>query len=157
MSKKKDRFQEIGRLIASEKIHTQEGLLENLSKNGYDVTQATLSRDLKEIGVAKVPDNEMGYVYVMPNSISQASKHMSMINLPVESVIWVEFTHSFAVLKTHSGFASSVAMFIDHAKMPEIIGTLAGDDTILLMNRETYTREEILKALHKYFPQLQER
>jgi len=157
MTKKKDRILVIGRLIASEKLHTQEELLESLSKNGYDVTQATLSRDLKELGVAKVPDNEMGYVYVMPNSLSQASKHMSLINLPVESVIWVEFTHSFAVLKTHPGFASSVAIFIDHAKMPEIIGTLAGDDTILLINRETYTREEVLSALRKYFPRLQER
>lgn len=156
MSKKNYRIEAIGRLIASEKIHTQEDLLESLSKKGYSVTQATLSRDLKELGVAKVPDSEMGYVYMMPNSISQASKHMSLVNLPLESVIWVEFTHSFAVLKTHAGFASSVAIFIDHSKMPEIIGTLAGDDTILIINRETYTRHEILAALRRLFPGLKE-
>ena len=157
MSKKTDRIQEIGRLIASEKIRTQEELLESLSKSGYVVTQATLSRDLKELGVAKVSDSDMGYVYVMPNSLGQATKRLSMSDLPVESVYWVEFTHSFAVLKTHSGFASSVAIFIDHAKMPEIVGTLAGDDTILIISRESYTRESILGALRRLFPKLKER
>lgn len=156
MSKKRDRVEAISRLIASEKIHTQEGLLERLSKNGFNVTQATLSRDLKELGVAKVPDSEMGYIYVMPSSLSQASKHLSLMNVPTESVVWVEFTHSFAVLKTHAGFASSVAIFIDHSKMPEIIGTLAGDDTILIINRENYARNEILKALRRLFPGLKE-
>lgn len=156
MSKKRDRIEAISRLIASAKIHTQEGLLERLSKNGFNVTQATLSRDLKELGVAKVPDSEMGYIYVMPSSLSQASKHLSLMNVPTESVVWVEFTHSFAVLKTHAGFASSVAIFIDHSKMPEIIGTLAGDDTILIINRENYARNEILAALRRLFPGLKE-
>ncbi len=156
MSKKSDRIQAINRLIASEKIHTQEGLLESLAKGGFVVTQATLSRDLKELGVAKVPDSELGYIYVMPSSLNQTTKHLSLMNVPTDSVVWVEFTHSFAVLKTHSGFASSVAMFIDHSKMPEIIGTLAGDDTILVINRDNYARKDILAALRRLFPGLKE-
>ena len=94
---------------------------------------------------------EFGYID------DHAIKTTRELNIPTESVISVEFTHSFAVLKTHSGFASGVATFIDSVKMPEIIGTLAGDDTILLITREPYTQNQILASLRKYFPELEQR
>ncbi len=156
MSKKKDRVLEIKKLVSSMKISGQEELLDLLKQRGIEVTQATLSRDLKAIGVAKTPDAETGYAYVLPGNVHQA-KPFPLLNMPEESVISIEFTHSFAVLKTHSGFASGVATFIDSVKMPEIIGTLAGDDTILVITREPYTKVEILNALRNYFPGLVER
>jgi Arginine repressor len=156
MSKKRDRVLEISRLISSMKVASQEQLLELLKQRGIVVTQATLSRDLKALGVAKVPDLESSYAYVLAGH-SHAIKTTRELNIPTESVISVEFTHSFAVLKTHSGFASGVATFIDSVKMPEIIGTLAGDDTILLITREPYTQNQILASLRKYFPELEQR
>ncbi|HUX54562.1 MAG TPA: hypothetical protein VMV56_09125 [Williamwhitmania sp.] len=156
MSKKKDRVLEIKRLISSMKISSQEQLLVFLKQGGIEVTQATLSRDLKAIGVAKAPDLETGYAYVLAGS-THGSKPTPTLNVPLESVVSVEFTHSFAVLKTHSGFASGVATFIDSVKMLEIIGTLAGDDTILLITREPFTKGQILSSLRNFFPDLVER
>lgn len=156
MSMKRDRVQEIRRLVSSRKISSQERLLDLLKQSGYEITQATLSRDLKAIGIAKVPDRETGYAYVVPSS-GQVFKPAQSPNIPIENVLSVEFTHSFAVLKTHSGFASGVATFIDSIKLPEIIGTLAGDDTILLITREPYTKSQILSSLRYYFPDLEDR
>jgi transcriptional regulator of arginine metabolism len=153
---KRDRVQEIRRLVSSRKISSQERLLDLLKQSGFEITQATLSRDLKAAGIAKVPDRETGYAYVVPSS-GQVFKPTQSPNIPSENVLSVEFTHSFAVLKTHSGFASGVATFIDSIKLPEIIGTLAGDDTILLITREPYTKSQILSSLRYYFPDLEDR
>ena len=89
---KEGRKQTIKRIISTRKISGQEELVEILSGLGYEITQATLSRDLKEIGVAKVFDPDMGYVYALPQNIGVMDKIGSKMNLPGESITSIEFS-----------------------------------------------------------------
>jgi transcriptional regulator of arginine metabolism len=150
--RKESRKQEVKKLISTRKISSQEELVELLNGLGYETTQATLSRDLKEIGVARISDNEKGHIYVLPQDIGMMDKIGSKFNLPGESITFIEFSYNFGIIKTYPGFASSVAIFIDSSKVDEIAGTIAGDDTILVIPREPATKKELKAALSKLFP-----
>ncbi len=150
---KNSRKQEIKRLIVALKISNQDELLEALRKLGYELTQATLSRDLKELGVAKMPDSEKGYIYVLPEKMGMHERMPSSLNMPV-SVMSLEFSYYLGILKTLPGFASSVAIYIDSHHAKEIAGTIAGDDTILIIPREPATHEEVKEALKGILPKL---
>lgn len=149
---KDNRKQDIKKIISTQKISGQDELLVALKKMGYELTQATLSRDIKEMGIAKVPDHERGYIYVLPKNIGLGDR-MSM-NTQSDSIVSLEFSFNFGIIKTLPGFASSVAIYIDSLDLSEIIGTIAGDDTILIIPRESYSRAELSAALHKIFPKL---
>lgn len=151
---KNSRKQEIKRLILSLKISNQDELLEELRKLGYELTQATLSRDLKELGVAKMPDNEKGYIYVLPDRMGMREQMPSSLNMPSVSVLSLEFSYQFGILRTLPGFASSVAIYIDSHHSKEIAGTIAGDDTILIIPREPASHEEVNAALKNILPKL---
>lgn len=150
---KNSRKQEIKRLIVALKISNQDELLEALRKLGYELTQATISRDLKELGVAKMPDSEKGYIYVLPEKMGMQERMPSSLNMPV-SVMSLEFSYQFGILKTLPGFASSVAIYIDSHHAKEIAGTIAGDDTILIIPREPATHEDVKEALKSMLPKL---
>ena len=149
---KEGRKQTIKKIISTRKISGQEELVEILSGMGYEITQATLSRDLKEIGVAKVSDPEKGYVYALPQNIGVMDKIGTKMSMPSESITSIEFSYNFGIIKTYPGFASSVAIYIDSSKLDEIAGTIAGDDTILVIPREPVTKEELIEAFKKIFP-----
>lgn len=125
-----------------------------LEKEGFTVTQATLSRDFKELGVVKVHDSSKGYVYRFSGT------PVNMVN-PDSAVITndgirsIEFSNSFAVVKTHPGFASAVATIIDHNISYEIVGTLAGDDTVLLILREGCSRAQVMSAISRFISGIQ--
>ncbi|MGE0078407.1 MAG: arginine repressor [Bacteroidales bacterium] len=149
---KADRQQDIRKIIESQKISGQDELLGELGKIGYNITQATLSRDIKEMGIAKIPDPEKGYIYVLPKNIG--IKDPQTVIKPGDSVLSVEFSYHFGVIKTLPGFASSIAIYIDSLGLKEIIGTLAGDDTVIMIPREPFTNDEIKIALHPFFPKV---
>lgn len=151
---KSSRKQDIKKLISSLKITNQDELLEELRQLGYELTQATLSRDLKSLGVAKMPDNEKGYIYVLPEKMGMHDRMPSSLNLPTESVISLEFSYNFGIVRTLPGFASSVAIYIDSFRSKEIAGTIAGDDTILIIPREPASNEEVKKTLQHVLPKL---
>jgi transcriptional regulator of arginine metabolism len=153
--RKASRKQEVKKLISTRKISSQEELVEILNEMGYETTQATLSRDLKEIGVARIPDSEKGHIYVLPQDIGMIDKIGSKLNLPGESITFIEFSYNFGIIKTYPGYASSVAIFIDSSKVDEIAGTIAGDDTILVIPREPASKKELKAALDKLFPNMQ--
>ena len=152
MKTKKERMLVIKRLITSKKMSNQEELLEALRAAGYELTQATLSRDLKEIKVGKMPDPEKGNIYVLHNQLTAAERIPSAPKMPAESVLSVAFSNNLCVLKTLPGFAPSVAIYIDYSNLMEIIGTIAGDDNILIIPGESYKRRELLIALETIFP-----
>ncbi len=151
---KNSRKQEIKRVILSLKISNQDELLEELRKLGYELTQATLSRDLKELGVAKMPDNEKGYIYVLPEKMGMQERMPTSLNMPSVSVLSLEFSYQFGILRTLPGFASSVAIYIDSHHAKEIAGTIAGDDTILIIPREPASHDEVRRALKKILPSI---
>lgn len=152
MNPKTNRLSVIRNLISQHQLGSQDELLELLEKAGFELTQATLSRDLKLMKVIKAPNEKGQYVYTLP----QMSNYESVV---VENDIerntsgfkTVEFSGNLAVIKTKPGHASAIAYEIDSSASHIILGTIAGDDTVLLIPREGFTRNEISAALAVLF------
>jgi transcriptional regulator of arginine metabolism len=155
MNSKTDRHNQIKRIILDTKIASQEELLESLRKGGFELTQATLSRDLKELRVAKVADTTRGNVYVLNEQLKQNNQPGYTPGIPVNSVLSIVFSYHMCVIQTFPAFASTVATYIDSSRLAEIAGTVAGDDTILVIPREGYTQKEIMKALESVIPNIE--
>lgn len=119
-------------IISSQRISTQEELCEALKNNGYDVTQATVSRDIKELQLIKIPDDE-GYRYALPDNSPIKSSRERMRRLFQDSVIGIDYSENIVVIKTLPGAAQSIALLIDSTGLENILGTVAGDDTILVV------------------------
>ena len=147
------RQSKIREIISSKEITSQEDLQLELKELGYLVTQATLSRDLKQLRVVKAPNENGESSY----TIQQGSTVPTMPSLPdhLEGVISIEFSGQFGVLKTIPGFANAVAYFIDRQKLQEILGTIAGDDTILIIAREGISKNLLAGIFSRYFKGLQ--
>ncbi|HOK50604.1 MAG: hypothetical protein WHT29_12085 [Bacteroidales bacterium] len=157
MGAKAKRLLAIKNILSTMKISTQEELLRVLAERGFTLTQATLSRDLKTLKVGKISDPEKGYVYFLPDqheSRGSESVH-SHDNFPVNGFISLRFSKNFGVIRTKSGYASSIASLIDANAPYEILGTLAGDDTILIIPVEDATPQDIKNALLVIMPELE--
>lgn len=146
---------EIRKIIMNGNVHSQDELLVKLKESGFELTQATLSRDLKSLQVAKVPHPAKGYVYTIPeNGQTQTVVSQSRVNYLADGFNGLQFSGSLAVMKTTPGYASSIAAVIDAANPWEIIGTIAGDDTILIIQREGIARMDLINALVLVMPGL---
>ena len=137
--------------IAEENISTQDELLKRLKGKGISCTQATLSRNLRQLGVGRIPNGAGGYKY----SLSENTKNsaISQVKLNIVPVIqdMVE-AKGLMVIKTIPGNASNTAFFIDGAGRYEIAGTIAGDDTILLIPRDGITIQQVHTCLEIILP-----
>jgi transcriptional regulator of arginine metabolism len=155
MKSKTQRLIAIRQIITDNRISSQDELLTLLNKQGYEVTQATLSRDLKYLKVAKVPDNETGYRYEVPENASKKTDvHYILDDFPMNRINSIEFSGQLAVMKTMPGFANSIASVIDSFGIFEVLGTIAGDDTILLINRDGVSKNDVVNALDLTLPGL---
>jgi transcriptional regulator of arginine metabolism len=114
-------------------IETQEELAEALRRQGIDVTQATVSRDIKELMLIKVPVGDGRYRYAFPQEQTVLISPARMERTFQDSVVGIDHSQNIIVLKTMPGTAQAVAFTIDYVKWPEIIGTVAGDDAILVI------------------------
>ena len=144
----------IRKIIREGKISNQEELLEKLEKAGFSLTQATLSRDLKFLKVGKVPDNKRGYIYVLPEAEMYQANMLSDDRFPVNGFISLDFSYHLGVLKTLPGYASSIALAIDNLDTYEVLGTVAGDDTILIIPREGVPKEDVRNVIARLVPDL---
>ena len=153
MKNRNERLMEIRRLIGSRNISSQEELLRLLEKQGYEMTQATLSRDLKYLKVAKMPDDHAGYVYILPDK-EQVVEETEFSRQGLSGLISLDFAQGMAILRTLPGHASSIAYTIDGLDAYEIAGTIAGDDTILLIPRDGVSRSDLVKLLKIRMPGL---
>jgi len=152
------RIQMIKKIISEEVISSQDDLQIRLQEIGCDVTQATLSRDLKSLQVIKASDAKSGYVYRLAgnNSVNQQSNsEASRLDFLADGVVGIEFSANLGVIRTLPGYANSVAIMIDKANPNEILGTVAGDDTILLIMREGVGRNDLIQALKNVMPKLE--
>ena len=132
--------------------------MQELAKEGFRLTQATLSRDLKQLKVAKAASMNGNYVYVLPNNTMykrMTEQHSASEMLMHNGFISIEFSANLAVIKTRPGYASSLAYDIDNRNFDEILGTIAGDDTIMLVIREGCTRAGVKNALSLIIPNIQ--
>ena len=137
-------------IISSQELGSQEELLSALQKEGFQLTQATLSRDLKQLKVAKASSMSGNYVYVLPNDtmykrVSTPSKVREMMEVP--GFLSINFSGNMGVIKTRPGYASSIAWNIDNSDMPQLLGTIAGDDTIFVVIKEGVSHEEVQSIL----------
>ncbi len=130
---KKDRHSLILELIEKYDIATQDELLEKLLTVGVEVTQATVSRDIKELRLIKQPAPGGGYRY--SRSVATAEKYTKYYAIFSESVTLVDFAQNICMLRCHPGTAPAACAAIDALSMPEVLGTLAGDDTIFILCR----------------------
>jgi transcriptional regulator of arginine metabolism len=153
MNNRNERLMEIRRLISTQRISSQEELMKFLEKKGYELTQATLSRDLKYMKVAKMPDDREGYVYIIPDR-ERPQDHTELKGPGFPGLVSVDFAQGMAILKTIPGHASSIAYTIDNLNAYEIAGTIAGDDTILLIPRDGVSRSDLVKLLKIRIPGL---
>lgn len=150
-------MQKISRLIAieniikKERINSQEELIKKLERKGFPCTQATLSRNLRQMGVVKVPDGRGGYVYSMPSLQATPDTKHDLVNV-IKSIIEA---NSMILIKTSPGYASSVAITIDNYGRYEIAGTIAGDDTLLVIPRDNVSLAHVRGILEMIFPGLQ--
>ena len=127
---KKDRQAKIKELIKEYKIDTQDELIRRLKESGFSATQATMSRDIRELNLTKVSDEQNGYYYTMPGNINDINKlNASLMHL----VVSVNCAMNIVVIKTHAGMAQAVATDIDNIKSEDILGCVAGDDTIFIV------------------------
>jgi transcriptional regulator of arginine metabolism len=142
------RHAKIIEIINSKEIETQEELADELKSSGMDVTQATVSRDIKELKLIKVLSSTGKYKYV---AISPEQNFLSnkLVNIFAHTVIHVENVNNFVVLKTITGSASAAAEALDSLNFDEIAGTIAGDNTIFILVRSAEKAQELVKKIKK--------
>ncbi len=146
------RLLEISRIIKNHKISNQEELLSMLNQKGFKYTQATLSRDLKLLKAGKVADNEKGYIYVLPGEKEDKFSGEEMKDTVNRGFLSIDYSGNMVIIKTLPGFAGGIALRIDRMKAFEILGTIAGDDTILVISREGIGRQEVHRVLTTEIP-----
>lgn len=133
-------------IINKNEIETQEALAEALRNEGYLVTQATVSRDIKDLGLIKVMTPNKTYKYAQPASTELKSSG-KMLNLFRECVISIDYAGHLIVIKTVSGGANSAATLVDKLNFPEVMGCVAGDDTILVVIKDQQKIVPIVEKL----------
>ena len=127
------RQMKVQEIITKEIIRTQEDLADRLRLSGFDVTQATVSRDIKEMGLIKVPSAGEDYRYAVPTEVHPTNLQDRLKRLLRETVVSINDTESLIVIRTIPGNAHALAAVLDSSNWEEVIGTVAGDDTILLV------------------------
>jgi transcriptional regulator of arginine metabolism len=152
MNDKKSRQKEIKKMILTHEITSQDVLLNLLIDKGFDVTQATLSRDIKELKIVKAPALSGSYTYQFSDALVNVSEDTSQLS--TIGFINIEFSGSLAVIKTRPGYAMAIAGEIDLKATQTILGTVAGDDTILIIPRENVSRQDVIASLAKFIPNI---
>ncbi|MFZ4452148.1 transcriptional regulator AhrC/ArgR [Salibacterium aidingense] len=132
---KGQRHIKIREFISDFDIETQDELVDRLKKGGYNVTQATISRDIKELHLVKVPTADGRYKYSLPAD-QRFNPLQKLKRALIDSFIGIDQTENLIVMKTLPGNANAVAALIDNLDWEEIMGTICGDDTILIICRE---------------------
>ncbi len=157
MKERLTRLKTIRKLIKNYRIESQEALLGYLNKEGFEVTQATLSRDLKLLKVGKISDGHNGYVYTLPGEEDRQESEISLAQDFMRGYISIECSGNLAVIKTYSGYADVVAQSIDSMGMDEVLGTIAGgDNCVFACLREGVNGDQFLDALKLKVPEIDE-
>ncbi len=142
---KNSRHQKIVELITEHQIETQEELADLLNREGFKVTQATVSRDIKSLQLSKAPGkNGRQYYQILKRDNSDSEKYIRVLR---EGLLNMDLAGNLLVIKTMTGMANAVAAALDHLQLDKIVGTLAGDDTIMCALRDASDAQYILDKL----------
>ena len=154
MKNKHSRLSAIRVIIAGEHIGSQDELLQRLTALGYECTQATLSRDLKELEVTKEVVVGGECIYLLPDSPLRSQDGVAS-NVPLSGgFVSIDFSANLAVVKTRPGYASGMGSDIDRNALKSVLGTVAGHDTLILVVREGYTKHDVMTELERIVPEV---
>ena len=143
---KTQRQERILELVSKYEIETQEDMMSRLQSEGFKVTQATVSRDLKELKLTKTLTARGTYRYAV-NTTRHRTGSVKFNNAMVDSIIHVDYSLNNVVIKTYPGLAQAVASGVDALNMHSILGCVAGDDTIIIVTRDIESSEELSRTL----------
>ena len=146
---KQKRQQQILKIISERDIKTQEELTKSLIDAGFNATQATVSRDIKELSLSKISLPGGTYKYAVTQSEKKGSKEN--IGIFSKSIVSIRYAMNTIVIKTYSGMANAVAATLDLVLNQEVLGTIAGDDTILVILESQEQAEKMASRLYKMF------
>ncbi|MDR0497287.1 MAG: ArgR family transcriptional regulator [Treponema sp.] len=153
MKERLARLNAIRKLIKKERIKSQDTLLHFMQEEGFAVTQATLSRDLKALKVGKISDGSGSYVYTI--SGDEEHQETTYIQDFLRGFISIDWSGNIVVVKTHSGHSDPVAVVLDNLGFEEILGTIAGNDnTVAIFLREGVRGEDFMRRLKEAIPDL---
>ena len=155
---KKDRLAALRLVILSNELGSQEEVIQAMARQSIAITQATLSRDMKQLKVAKAANGEGRYVYALPEESAYRRVHRPQTPaqniLPSPGYKSIQFSGNMAVIRTHPGFASSLASNIDQLAPRDVIGTIAGDDTIVIVLRDGAKHVDVVDQLSAIIPEM---
>lgn len=157
MKAKTQRLEAVKMLISSQELGSQEEVLLALAKEGFKVTQATLSRDMKQLKVAKASTLNGKYVYVLPNETMYkrvTTQRLATEMMQMSGFLSINFSGNLGVIKTRPGYASSIAYNIDSSGFEEFLGTIAGADTIFIALREGVSHDTVIDRLSTIIPNI---
>ena len=148
---KKGRQEKIIELITKYEIETQDDLMDMLRVEGYMVTQATVSRDIRDLDLVKVATSDGAYKYVVSH-VSKTGTNVSLLRNPIiDTVISVNCAQNIVVVKTTPGMAQAVAIHVDHMPDGEVLGCVAGDDTIIIVTPDNESSKHTAERLREVF------
>jgi transcriptional regulator of arginine metabolism len=156
VKERQQRLQLIKRILKEQRITSQEQLLGFLQQEGYNVTQATLSRDLKLLKVGKVSAGAEGYAYTLPSEEERRESERSYVEDFQRGYVSFALSGTVAVVRTLTGHADSVAIALDNLGIPEVLGTVAGNDTVIAVVRDGTTKGTLFSALRAKVGELEE-
>jgi transcriptional regulator of arginine metabolism len=157
MKERLARLKAVRKLIKTYHIESQETLLGHLEKEGFTVTQATLSRDLKLLKVGKISDGHNGYVYSLPGEEEQQETERTYIHDFLRAYISIDWAGNLVVIKTYSGHSDAVALAVDNLALDEVMGTISGrDNTVFVALREGVSGEDFMARMKESIPELED-
>jgi len=142
---KTKRHEAILRIIAEKDVCTQEGLQAHLKELGYDVTQATVSRDIKSLDLVKVMTADGKYRY--SRKVQGQKQTLKVRSIFADAVLSVDSAQNIAAVKCHAGMGNAACAAIDTMGLPGVVGTLAGDDTVFILMRDEFQARALVQRL----------
>ena len=143
---KKKRLDKIVEIITAYEVETQDDLIEHLRREGFDVTQATVSRDIRELKLTKIMTGRGNYRYVRSN-LEKDVKGLHISHALSEAIVKVASAQNLVVMHTFPGMAQAIALEVDHLQHPHILGSVAGDDTVLIVASDTHSADGIREQI----------
>ncbi len=157
MKERLARLKAIRKLIKTYRIESQDTLLGHLQKEGFVVTQATLSRDLKLLKVGKISDGHNGYVYSLPGDDDRQETERTYVHDFLRGYVSIDWSLNMVVIRTYSGHSDSVALAVDNLALDDVLGTIAGrDNTVFVCLREGVTGEDFMAQMKEKIPELED-
>lgn len=156
MKERLERLKVVRQIIKAHRIDSQDKLLQLLTAEGYSVTQATLSRDLKYLKVGKVADGHSGYYYTVPSDEERKESERHFIQDFLRGYVSIDWNESLVVVRTFSGHSDTVAMAIDNMGLDDVLGTISGrDNVVFIALKRGRAGEDFVASLKEKIPELE--